>query len=167
FWDCTGLTSVTIPNSVTSIERNAFEGCSGLTSVTIPNSVTSIGYEAFKGCSGLTVVEYLSETPCRTATDIFSSTVYENATLHIPHATLDAYSTTAPWNLFKNIIEDGSLSAIDTVEADNATIGAIDYSAPYDVYSLQGIRVADSTIGLTPGIYIIRQGAATAKIAIH
>ena len=50
FYDCSGLTSVTIPNSVTSIEYDAFGGCSGLTSVTIPNSVTSIGNDAFSGC---------------------------------------------------------------------------------------------------------------------
>ena len=56
FSSCSGLTSVTIPNSVTSIGSYAFSGCSGLTSVTIPNSVTSIGYEAFYGCSGLTSV---------------------------------------------------------------------------------------------------------------
>ena len=47
---CTGLTSVTIPNSVTSIGGAAFSGCTGLTSVTIPNSVTSIGWSAFSGC---------------------------------------------------------------------------------------------------------------------
>lgn len=41
------LTSVTIPNSVTSIKSSAFEGCSSLTSVTIPDSVTSIGEAAF------------------------------------------------------------------------------------------------------------------------
>ena len=56
FNGCTGLTSVTIPNSVTSIGYSAFEGCSGLTSVTIPNSVTSIGYYAFNGCTGLTSI---------------------------------------------------------------------------------------------------------------
>jgi predicted HAD superfamily hydrolase len=42
FWKCTGLISVTIPNSVTHLGSGAFGGCSGLTSVTIPNSVTSI-----------------------------------------------------------------------------------------------------------------------------
>ena len=56
FWGCSGLTSVTIPNSVTSIGHYAFYKCSGLTSVTIPNSVTSIGYGVFEGCRGLTSV---------------------------------------------------------------------------------------------------------------
>ena len=54
FQDCRGLTSLTIPSSVTSISNGAFSGCSGLTSLTIPSSVTSIGSEAFSGCSGLT-----------------------------------------------------------------------------------------------------------------
>lgn len=53
---CSGLTSVTIPNSLTSIREYVFRGCSGLTSITIPNSVTSIGECAFSGCFGLTSV---------------------------------------------------------------------------------------------------------------
>merc|ERR1711865_346774 len=52
----TGLTSVKIPNSVTSISDYAFEGCTGLTSVSIPTSVKSIGDYAFLGCTGLTSV---------------------------------------------------------------------------------------------------------------
>ena len=51
FEECSSLTSVTIPNSVTSIGSSAFSGCSSLISVTIPNSVTSIGSYAFSGCS--------------------------------------------------------------------------------------------------------------------
>ncbi|MBO7074763.1 MAG: leucine-rich repeat protein [Bacteroidales bacterium] len=55
FYLCDGFTgSLTIPNSVTSIENGAFCWCSALTSLTIPNSVISIGNSAFRGCSGLT-----------------------------------------------------------------------------------------------------------------
>ncbi len=56
FWNCTGLTSVIIPNSVTSISVAAFWYCTSLSSVTIPNSVTTIGYDAFAVCSSLTSV---------------------------------------------------------------------------------------------------------------
>ena len=54
FVNCSDMTSVTIPNSVTNIESGAFYGCSNLTSVIIPNSVTNIGGSAFYKCSSLT-----------------------------------------------------------------------------------------------------------------
>ena len=53
---CSSLTSITIPDSVTTIGSYAFYGCTGLTSVTIPSSVTSIGDYAFRDCTGLTSV---------------------------------------------------------------------------------------------------------------
>ena len=53
FHNCSSLTSVTIPDSVTSIGNSAFSNCSSLTSVTIPDGVTSIGVEAFYKCTRL------------------------------------------------------------------------------------------------------------------
>ena len=54
FLQCTAITEVIIPNSVTTIDYGAFGDCDGLTSITIPNGVTSIGYGAFSDCNGLT-----------------------------------------------------------------------------------------------------------------
>ena len=58
FWDCSGLTSVTIPDGVTSIGGGAFWDCAALTSVTIPGSVTNVGQDAFYNCSSLTDIYY-------------------------------------------------------------------------------------------------------------
>ena len=71
---------VEIPNSVTNIGENAFDGCSGLTSIEIPNSVTSIGHDAFYHCSGLTSIIFDNCRPtlsddvfclCSNLTDIY------------------------------------------------------------------------------------------------
>ena len=56
FWECS-LTEIEIPYSVTSIGDEAFFFCSDLKLVNIPNTVTSIGNSAFSGCSGLTSLE--------------------------------------------------------------------------------------------------------------
>ena len=54
FSGCSGLTSLSLPSGITSIDSEAFSGCSGLTSLSLPSGITSIGREAFSGCSGLT-----------------------------------------------------------------------------------------------------------------
>ncbi|MBQ8301218.1 MAG: leucine-rich repeat domain-containing protein, partial [Clostridia bacterium] len=55
---CSSLTSIAIPDSVTSISEETFQYCSSLISVTMPNTVKSIGYYAFCGCDSLTDVYY-------------------------------------------------------------------------------------------------------------
>ncbi|MBQ7913762.1 MAG: InlB B-repeat-containing protein, partial [Clostridia bacterium] len=56
FYNCSSLTSIEIPNGVTSIDSYAFYNCSSLTSIEIPDDVTSIGSYAFSYCSSLTGV---------------------------------------------------------------------------------------------------------------
>ena len=56
FQNCTGLTSIIIPDGIISLGGRTFIGCSSLTNVTIGNTVTEIGSYAFQNCSALTTV---------------------------------------------------------------------------------------------------------------
>lgn len=53
----TAITSVTIPDIITEIPKQAFEGCTNLTTVNFPSALTMIGNAAFKDCPKLTNVE--------------------------------------------------------------------------------------------------------------
>lgn len=61
FKDCTGIESITIPDSVKSIGSNAFEGCANLKSVTIGKGLTSISYGAFYSCKKLESIYYTGD----------------------------------------------------------------------------------------------------------
>ena len=80
---CTSLTSIVIPNSVTSIGEDAFYSCDSLTSVVIPDSVTSIGYSAFYYCDKLTDVYYTGSAAEWAKVSIGSNNSnLKNATIH-------------------------------------------------------------------------------------
>ena len=99
FYRCSAIMSISIPSSVTSIGEYAFYGCSTLTSIEIPEAVTTIGDYAFSGCTAITTVTSLNETPPTIAENTFSSTTYASATLN--PASLD-YSTADYWSQFEN-----------------------------------------------------------------
>lgn len=56
FYGCRGLTNIKIPTSVTSIGSSAFSDCNSLISIEIPSSVTNVGNSAFYGCDSLKTV---------------------------------------------------------------------------------------------------------------
>lgn len=87
FCGCEGITSVTIPNTVKTIDDNAFGGCSGLTSIYIPSSVTSIGFGAFDSCYSLTSVNITDLAAwCNIQFECDESNLYSNplsAAIHL------------------------------------------------------------------------------------
>jgi len=106
FSGCTGLTSITIPNSVTSIGVGAFYNCSNLTSITIPNSVTSIGSQAFFGCNSLKEVKVGWENPISIAElGVFRELTLSEITLMVPPGTSETYRAAEVWRDF-NIVEE-------------------------------------------------------------
>lgn len=154
----------TIPNSVTSIAENAFYNCIGLTTVSIPNKVTTIDQQAFQKCKSLTEIYYETSVPIEANNNIFSDETYKRATLYVASGGLEAARTTRPWASFVNIKEK-SFTGIDDIAPD-LTNGYINLTKPMEVYNMQGVKVSDRVDGLTPGIYIVRQGSATRKVVI-
>ena len=104
FEACSGLTSVTIPNSVTTIGASAFNSCDGLTSVTIGESVTSIGNYAFNYCSSLTSVTVNATTP---PTLLGNRAFYNtnNCPIYVPSTSIDAYKSASGWSTYASRIQ--------------------------------------------------------------
>lgn len=76
------VTSVTIPDSVTSIHDVSFFNCSQLTNISIPNSVTYIGYSAFNSCTSLKSITLPSSLS--TISRALFSGCSQLTTIHIP-----------------------------------------------------------------------------------
>ena len=105
FLNCRGLTNFTIPSGVTSIGHGAFFCCYGLISLTIPSCVTAIGSRAFNDCSGLTsIYAYMEKLP-ETGSNLFLGCDEKKCTVYVPKGTGNAYFRSAEFGYFYNIVE--------------------------------------------------------------
>jgi hypothetical protein len=102
---CAHLSSVTIPDSVTVIEEEAFRNCSNLKSVIIPRSVRVIEGWAFAGCNDLQDVTVRWATPPAINKYVFNDSPCD--TLHVPPGARALYEAAEGWKKFKTIVEDG------------------------------------------------------------
>ena len=150
FLNCRGLTNFTIPSGVTSIGTSAFFCCYGLISLTIPSSVTSIGGFAFNDCSGLTsIYAYMEKLP-ETGSNLFLGCDAKNCTVYVPKGTGDAYF----WSSF------GYFDKI--VEFDAAGIDKVTTSTDVEEvsrYYLNGQRL----VGPTKGLNIVKYSDGSVK----
>ena len=121
FSHCTGLTSIEIPDSVTSIGDSAFLHCIGLNSVTIGNSVDSIGHSAFSQCRNLFVITSFADAPPSLGDNAFDS-LCSNTLVCVPCGFEDAY-TSYLWGGFSNFY--GMYGGTVTVVANSEEYGSV------------------------------------------
>lgn len=107
FDDCDNLQSITIPNSVLTIDYMAFYHCNNLKTVVIGSGCYYIGDDAFSACPALTSITcYATTPPSQTSSTAFggnNSSVYTNATLYVPASSISAYKAANVWKNFTNI----------------------------------------------------------------
>ena len=87
FEGCSSMTSFVIPEAVTAIRPSTFKGCSSLTEITIPQNVSQIGSSAFVNCDNLSSIYFLSLTAPNISSDAISGKT--DMVIKIPE-TLDA-----------------------------------------------------------------------------
>ena len=85
-----------------AIADKAFHNCSKLTQVTLPNSVTIIGKEAFYGCSALTEMTVSSTVPPMVGSNAFEE-VKRDIPVYVPAEVLAAYKAAEGWKKFTNL----------------------------------------------------------------
>ena len=187
FMGCTGLTSVSIPNTVYYIGPHAFEGCTGLTSITIPELANYLCAGAFEGCTGLTSVVFhnsmlsISQALFAGCTSLTSITIGSSVTRIESDAFEDCVNLTSVYLLCDNppqlwtdaffsssgvtplphtatfYVKCGTTSAYQAVWATDYT-----FSEDWIPYELN-LEVNDSTMGnVSMNVTACGQGTATA-----
>ena len=132
------------------IYENAFSDCSGLTSVVLPSSVSGIGKSAFSGCISLTSVKVAWQKPLQIyyydndyvvkKGDAFEDSSRETCTLYVPRGTKEAYQADSVWGKFGTIVE------YDVTGIDKVTTAKD--AKELSRYSANGQRLTAPTKGL-------------------
>ena len=143
------ITSLTIPEGVTTIGDDAFNGCSEIMVINIGSDVNSIGKKAFANIvtssvrtreeSPSIIVNCYAVSVPQTAIDAFEKTPIETGILYVEDNSVDAYKTVSPWNRFGKIIgfkeSTGIYSVINDIQGAR-------------IYDLQGNRLDNVRKGL-------------------
>lgn len=143
-----GSSSTVIPNSVTTIERNAFRG-SKIAKIVIPASVKNIGQWAFQDCKSLTTVVCKSKS----VIDVSGLLPFDplpNATLYVPAESLEAYKAANEWSKFSNI------QPLPYADITITAAGKTTYCSSYalDFTNVEGVK-AYLALGFSPSTGVV------------
>ena len=143
---------------VRKIAYIAFAESAKLTTVTLPSNLTCVEDSAFRGCSSLKDMYcYAAQVP-QTGKEIFYSSNYTNATLHVPATAIDAYKSAEQWKNFGNIV---ALTDEDPKPAATGIAAPAATQIPIVVgrYTIDGKRISEPQRGLN----ILKMSDGTTK----
>ena len=132
------------------IGSRAFLGCSVLTSLTLPDGVTSIYFDAFAGCSGLTSIYVYAEKVPKIDSNAFKGVDAKKYTLYVPMGTRDDYCASDFGDYFENIVEfeatgiDKTTTSTDVEEVVRYSVNGQRLSAP--TKGLNIVKYSDGTV---------------------
>ena len=92
-----------IPDKLTSIKEDAFNGCSKIEGLVLPANLETIYSNAFKNCFGIGSIVCKGAEPAYVKSGAFDGVPKDNFTVEVPESSVAQYQTTAGWNEFKRI----------------------------------------------------------------
>lgn len=168
FWGCNELTTLSLPEGLTSIDYSAFWGCSGLTAVSMPQSLSSIAQNAFWGCSRIADLNVAAAMPPALGDNALMG-VPRKAKLTVPNTALGAYQTALQWKEFfsNNTDVDNASERSILLSSDNGQLllQNMPVNSEIIIFSTTGTKILSVVsvnnkehISLPKGAYVVRVG---------
>ena len=130
FNNCSDLTAVMFPDTLTEIGESAFRGCRQLTNITLPASLSVIGYRAFYDAYDLKTITLLSDTPPSIGSNAFETNSVTS--IYVPEGSEAAYRADEGWKKYLIILPEVAPSGLWVNGADiigGETAEGVDYDA--------------------------------------
>ena len=177
------LIDLTFGNKVTKISYSSFSYCIGLKSLTIPKSVTEIERYAFNGCDNINEITSLNPIPPTIYSNTFDGIDKVTCNLYVPKGSLESYCSDEYWKEFQKIKEDDATGINNIKTADKGCNFRIENGRiiiaggskqPVEIYNIDGTLCyrttqADGEVVFSPqrcGIYVIKCGIYAAKAVV-
>ncbi len=158
FNKCTGLTSITIPNSVISIGGSGFNKCTVLTTINIPNSVTSIGDYAFNDCTGITSITIPSSVTSIGIVPFLSSGMLVNVDINNPNYSSD---NGVLFNKTKTVLIEYPLGTKNISYTIPKSVTSIGESAFYGCANFSSVIIPNSITSIGASAFFYCTGLTT------